>query len=425
MPSSSHPPRLSRSGMPPPRRGRDEPGGYDVAGPQVGARPGEAVVVTADPVLAERIVRGAAEVGVHARVVAAPSAAASGWADGALVLLGADCVPHLPPRTAKPPGGLVVVLDEEGELPVDLLPGAASQRAGVPSTGRAGRAAAGAWVAGLPPGLADAELVVLPSGRRRLLEHLASVLPVAGAPVLGVVGGRGGAGASALAVSAALSAAGTGLRVALLDLDPLGGGVDLLLGADRQEGLRWSDLGAVPGPLPHGALWASLPEAAGVGYLTWSRDDGAAVPAAPAGPPGAPAVLPAVLEAARREADLVVLDLPRCPHVLAAAAGPASRVVVVVPAEVRAAASARRVVAVLEPAAPDLGLVVRGPAPTGLPAEAVAEVLGVPLVGELRPEPGLAEALDRGDPPITRPRGPLALLCRRLVAELVPATALR
>lgn len=374
-------------------------------------------MVTADPVLAERLVRCAGEVGVRPEVVAAPSSAASAWAEGALVLLGADCVPHLSPRTAMPPGGLVVVLDEEGELPVDLLPGAPPQRVGAPATGHHGPGAAGASVPGLPAGLAEAELVVLPSGRQSLLGHLASVLPVAGAPVLGVVGGRGGAGASTLAVSAALAAAATGLRVALLDLDPLGGGVDLLLGADHQEGLRWSDLGAVPGPLPHGSLWASLPEAAGVGYLTWSRDE----------PPshGLPSVLPEVLEAARREADLVVLDLPRCPHVLAAAAGRACRVVVVVPAEVRAAASARRVVAALEAVDLDLGLVVRGPAPTGLPAEAVAEVLGVPLAGEIRPEPGLAAALDRGDLPITRQRGPLAVLCRRLVAELVPATALR
>jgi len=401
--------------------------GFDGFDGFTGGRSGEAVVVTADPALAERLVRCATEVGVRPQVVTAPSAAGSAWVDGALVLLGADCVPHLSPRAAMPAGGLVVVHDEEGELPVDLLPGPSADRAGAPVNDvHRHPGAAGPSVPGLPTGLAGAELVVLPSGRPRLLDRLTAVLPAAGAPVLGVVGGRGGAGASTLAVSAALAGAGAGLRVALLDLDPLGGGVDLLLGADQQEGLRWRDLGALTGPLPHGTLWAALPEAAGVGYLTWGRGEPPSLPAAsPGSTPGLPSALPVVLDAACREVDLVVLDLPRCPHVLAVAAGRASRVLVVVPAEVRAAASARRVVAALEAVTPDLGLVVRGPAPTGLPAEAVAEVLGLPLTGELRPEPGLAAALDRGDLPTTRPRGPLAILCRRLVADLVPVQAPR
>jgi hypothetical protein len=74
------------------------------------------------------------------------------------------------------------------------------------------------------------------------------------------------------------------------------------------------------------------------------------------------------------------------------------------------------VLATLEPLAGEIALVVRGPAPTGLPAEAVADALGLPLAGELKPEPGLPAALDRGDVPPVRPRGPLALLCARLLA---------
>jgi hypothetical protein len=63
--------------------------------------------------------------------------------------------------------------------------------------------------------------------------------------------------------------------------------------------------------------------------------------------------------------------------------------------------------------------VVRGPAPTGLPAEAVADALGLPLAGSLRPEPGLAAALDRGDVPPVRPRGPLAALSAQLLASVL------
>jgi secretion/DNA translocation related CpaE-like protein len=130
----------------------------------------------------------------------------------------------------------------------------------------------------------------------------------------------------------------------------------------------------------------------------------------------------AVLGAGRRACDLVVVDLPR--HLDEAAevvATTAQTVLVVVPAEVRATASAARVVTRLAPLAPDVRLVVRGPAPAGLSAQTVAESLGLPLAGSLRPEPGLAGALERGEPPTRSGRGPLAKLCRSLLDDLAPA----
>jgi len=131
----------------------------------------------------------------------------------------------------------------------------------------------------------------------------------------------------------------------------------------------------------------------------------------------APQAVAAVIASAAEDGDLVVVDLPRHVDDVGRAVLAAARTVyVVVPAEVRAAAAAARVVAALEPLAADVSLVVRGPAPTGLPAEAVADSLGLPLAGELKAEPGLPAALDRGDVPPMRPRGPLALLSARLVA---------
>jgi hypothetical protein len=67
----------------------------------------------------------------------------------------------------------------------------------------------------------------------------------------------------------------------------------------------------------------------------------------------------------------------------------------------------------------DLRLVTRGPSPTGLTGTQVAQALGLPLVGDLRPEPGLDVALERGDPPGQRARSPLAQLCGELLDELV------
>jgi hypothetical protein len=70
------------------------------------------------------------------------------------------------------------------------------------------------------------------------------------------------------------------------------------------------------------------------------------------------------------------------------------------------------------PITASLQVVVRGPAPGGLDAQMVAEALGLPLAGRCRPEPGLAQALERGLAPGGR-RGPLAVLADRLVASAV------
>ena len=231
------------------------------------------------------------------------------------------------------------------------------------------------------------------------------------APVLGVVGGCGGAGATTLAAAIALTAARRDLAVTLLDLDPLGGGIDLLFGAEAAGGLRWQDLRNAPGRLPAGALRATAPLVCGVSLLTWDRSDAPRVTAAG---------VEAVLERAADDDHLVVADLPRPVDDPARVALRAARsVLLVVPADVRATAAAVRMVAGLESVAADVSVVVRGPAPTGLSAEAVADALGLPLAGDLRPEPGLAAALDRGDVPPVRPRGPLAGLAARVLADVL------
>ncbi|MCU1591641.1 MAG: hypothetical protein JWP11_2897, partial [Frankiales bacterium] len=68
----------------------------------------------------------------------------------------------------------------------------------------------------------------------------------------------------------------------------------------------------------------------------------------------------------------------------------------------------------------DLRLVVRGPAPSGLGPDEIAGALGLPLAGFLRPEPGLDAALERGEPPARRSRGPLAVLCESVLGDVLP-----
>lgn len=253
-------------------------------------------------------------------------------------------------------------------------------------------------------------VAVLPDAEPWLATRVARVVRRSTrAPVLAVVGGCGGAGATTLAAAVALTAARRELAVTLLDLDPLGGGMDLLFGAEAAGGLRWQDLRNAPGRLPAGAVRATAPLVCGVSLLTWDRS----------GPPRVTAAgVEAVVERAAEDDDLVVADLPRLVDDPARVVLRTARsVVVVVPADVRAAAAAARVLAGLEAVAGSVSVVVRGPAPTGLAAEAVADALGLPLIGDLRPEPGLAAALDRGDVPPVRPRGPLAGLAARLLVD--------
>jgi hypothetical protein len=66
---------------------------------------------------------------------------------------------------------------------------------------------------------------------------------------------------------------------------------------------------------------------------------------------------------------------------------------------------------------PNVGLVVRGPAPGGLRADEVAAIAGVPLLASMRPHPRLAEQLEHGGLRLAR-RSALAVAARRVLAVL-------
>jgi secretion/DNA translocation related CpaE-like protein len=232
--------------------------------------------------------------------------------------------------------------------------------------------------------------------------------------VIAITGGCGGAGASVLTVALARSAAVDGLRGMVVDADPLGGGIDLVLGAEDVPGLRWPDLSTARGRLQPGLLAKLLPSVDGVSFLAWDRSSGAGV--------DVPAdAVRAVLTSARTEADAIVVDLPRrIPDGSGAceAALGCDVALLVVPAHVRATAAAVGVLNRLRTLATDVRLVVRrtpgGPAPL-----AIADALGLPLAATVRAEPGLAAALDRGEPPALRPGGPLRRACAELISDLV------
>jgi hypothetical protein len=61
--------------------------------------------------------------------------------------------------------------------------------------------------------------------------------------------------------------------------------------------------------------------------------------------------------------------------------------------------------------------VVRGPAPGGLRSGDVADIVGLPLLAAMRPQPQLAAALEHGGLRLGR-RSPLAAAARRVLTVL-------
>ena len=305
-----------------------------------------------------------------------------------------------------PPGLVVLGADRSADW---LLPAVA---AGVPRILVAtGEPEDRFWRAALE--LRAEQVVLLPQAEQVLLDRLTRLTDRSDCRplVIGVIGGCGGAGASVLA-GALARAAVPFARSLLIEIDRWGSGVDLLFGAEDEPGLRWPDLVSARGRLLPGSVLGAVPVVDGLHVLSWDRSPTLIdLPAAAAA---------SVLTTAMQEFAIVVLDLPRW---LDAGAVAVTRVVsfglLIVPAEVRAAAAARRVAAGLREHLSDVRVVVRGPAASGLRPETIAAALDLPLAGRLRPEPGLREALDRGEPPGLRPRGPLSRLCRQLLASEV------
>jgi hypothetical protein len=129
----------------------------------------------------------------------------------------------------------------------------------------------------------------------------------------------------------------------------------------------------------------------------------------------------AALDAGRRGRDLVVVDVPRCfDDASLLALSSADRCYLVVPAEMRACAAASRVAMVAGRHCPTMAVVVRAVIPDGLPATEVAEALELPLAGVMPPESRRSRAWRAGQAPARTGRGPLADLCRSLLADMSP-----
>jgi secretion/DNA translocation related CpaE-like protein len=334
------------------------------------------LTVIGDAELSANVDRVVAAVG--ARAVAAAAPGRRNWLSAAAVILddqGARrCVAAAVPRR----DGVLLVATGEPSPPV--------------------------WTAAVDVGAGH--VCVLPAQEAVLVRRLAEAVDSGAAagrcgPVVGVVGGRGGAGASVFA--AALAACAD--NALLIDTDPCGGGIDLLLGGEAAPGLRWPDLQLHNGRLAWSALREVLPRRDGVSILSGTRAFHEIDPGA----------LAAVLDAGRRGGVAVICDLPRhlSPAALCAVQC-ADLVAVLTSCDVRSAAAASGLVTALSRVNPNVGLVVRGPSPGGLRAVEVAAAAAAPLLASMRAEHQLAQQLEHGGLRLGR-RSPLAGAARRVL----------
>lgn len=336
--------------------------------------------VTRDETLLEELLRLAAAAGVTPEVARDGGSALRAWAAAPLVVVDAELAPEV--AAVAPLRRDDVHLVCAGPAP----DGAYRWAVAIGATEVADLPAAGEWLVERLTDLGDHR-------RGRGL-------------TVGVSGGSGGAGATTFACALGQVAARTGPAV-VVDTDPLGPGVDRVLGLELRPGVRWAELARTTGRLSARSLREALPrEPDGPAVLTWG--DG------PPGPLPAHAVREA-LSAAARGHDTVVVDLPRGRDpLLDEVVARCDRVLLVAVPTVSGVASAVRACAGF-PDRSRLSLVVRG---RGVPTADLARVTGVPVLGAMPDQRGLAEAIDLGFGPVRSARGPLGRTGRSVLASL-------
>ncbi|MBP2707243.1 chromosome partitioning protein [Microbispora sp. RL4-1S] len=338
------------------------------------------LAITDDRELLDDLLRIAAAAGVELEIARAAAQARPHWGRAPLVVVGDDLADDLA-ATGPPARPNVVIV---------------TRTTGDPEMWRRCVAVGARGV------------LELPRAERLLVEELGdAVEPLARAgTVVCVVGGRGGAGATVLATSLALTASRAGSRTLLVDADPLGGGIDVVLGQEEAVGARWPDIVGREGRVSFAALQGALPTFGELTVLSWHRGQPGPIPLE---------AMRAVLDAAQRGCDLVVVDLPR--HVGEAAAEALARAattLVVVRADLRGVLAAAQTVAMLRRHTGELRGVLR--AGTVEP-DVAAGSAGLPSAGVVPEVRALVETLDRGDPPPLG-RTPLGRFCSELLASL-------
>lgn len=343
------------------------------------------LLVSADPLLVADVQRLCAAAGVVPEVVCDSVHAMRLWTAAPVVLVGDDCAPALaaasPPRRHR----------------VHVL----------------GRAPVGDVLFRDALGLGAETVAALPASETWLVELLTDIGDGGAAPgvTIGVIGGSGGAGATVFAAALAQMATSSG-RVLLVDADPIGAGIDRVLGLEAADGVRWDSMLQTTGRLSSRSLREALPHADRLSVLTWPTDRPASLQAF---------AMREVLSAGRRGFDAVVVDLPRHRDpVVEETISRCDHVVLVSTLTVPGVSAAARVAHRLPEATPARHLVTRG-SRAGVTPESVSRLLRIPLLATMGDQRGLDEAINLGAGPTRSRRGTLARAARSAAESLLVA----
>lgn len=341
------------------------------------------LIITRDETLLDELLRLGAAAGVTPVVAPDGIGGLAGWAEAPLVLVGDDVAPELAALRPRRRDGVHVV--SWGGFPDEAM--------------------------GVALALGAENVAALPQSGEWVVEQLTDLGDERPrrAWTVGVIGGSGGAGATVLAAALGQVAAASGPAM-VVDLDPLGPGLDRVVGMEGRPGVRWDELCQTTGRLGAAALRESLPRRDGLGVLTWY-----------AGRRGVlqPFAVREVLSAAQRGHETVVIDLPRTPDgVIEEVVARCDLVLVVALPTVSGLASAGRVVSGLPEGR--AGLVLRG---AGLDDGDVGRVVPAPVLVRMGDQRGLAESIDLGLGPIRSRRSPLARAAREILVRAAPAAS--
>lgn len=212
------------------------------------------------------------------------------------------------------------------------------------------------------------------------------------ARVIGVVGGRGGAGASTFAAALAARFARR-TATALVDLDRCAAGIDVLLALEDTDGVRWPDLTSARGDVDGAQVLALLPRWGPCAVLSADRQR----PSFPE-----PGVVADVLHALAGVCGVVVLDLERAGVVTGeSVAAACDAIVVLAPRDLRTVAGVLAMRDRLVGHGAHVGIVAVGPSPGGLGADELARAVELPVLARLAVDRRTAAATERGGVPLT------------------------
>ncbi|XVQ10863.1 septum site-determining protein Ssd [Spirillospora sp. CA-255316] len=344
-----------------------------------------AMIATDDPSLTDDLLRLAAAADARIELVRDAGRARQGWHWPSLILVGNDLADAIAAEAPERRQGVVVVTKDQDTEHVYRR----AVKVGAQDVAR------------------------LPGDESWIIDAMAAASEPEGLGTLVcVLGATGGIGASVFSAALGLTAAHGGLRTLLVDADPYGGGIDLVVGIEEQQGARWPDFAARSGRLSAVNLYEALPRLGDLSVLSCQRGTLTTVNSDAA---------PSLIDAAVRAFDLVIVDVPRYQGEIGRAAlRAADTTLVIVPAEVRATLAADTLVADLRDDSTDMKVIVRAPGPGDVTPEVVADALGLPLAGLLARDRRLTRALETGDLERALRRGPLADLCDNLLPTLRP-----